>query len=125
MIGQPIPGRGGCPSLLGWDTAGHFIFWISLSSLESDAQILAHAVRSQCSIENSLHWVLDVTFNEDASRIRKDNSPLNFTILRRLALNLLSRDKTVRGSIAMKRPKRSIRQQLPGECDRCCLGDLS
>ena len=79
-----------------------------ISSLESDAQILAHAVRSHWGIENSLHWVLDVTFNEDASRIRKSNSPLNFTILRRLALNLLSRDKTVRGSIAMKRYRAAL-----------------
>ena len=53
--------------------------------------------------ENSVHWILDVTFHEDASRIRKDNAPLNFTLLIRMALNILSRDKTVRGSIAMKR----------------------
>lgn len=46
---------------------------------------------------------LDVTFNEDASRIRKDNAPLNFSVLRRLSLNLLGRDTSVRGSIAMKR----------------------
>lgn len=76
-----------------------------ISSLQSNAQVLADAVRSHWGIENSVHWSLrlDVTFNEDASRIRKDNAPLNFTILRRMALNLLSRDKSVRGSIAMKR----------------------
>ena len=44
-----------------------------------------------------------MTFHEDASRIRKDNAPLNFSVLRRLSLNLLSRDNSVRGSIAMKR----------------------
>lgn len=74
-----------------------------ISSLEYDALVLAHAVRSHWGIENSVHWVLDMTFHEDASRIRKDNAPLNFSILRRLSLNLLSRDKTVRGSIAMRR----------------------
>ena len=79
-----------------------------ISSLEHDAEVLAHAVRSQCSIENSVHWVLDVTFNEDASRIRKDNAPLNFAVLRRMALNLLSRDETVRGSIAMKRYRAAL-----------------
>lgn len=74
-----------------------------ISSLESDAQVLGQAVRSDWEIENSVHWVLDVTFNEAASRIRKDNAPENFAILRHMALNLLSRDKTVRGSISMKR----------------------
>jgi hypothetical protein len=47
--------------------------------------------------------VCSLTFNEDASRIRKDNAPENFAILRHLALNLLSRDHTVRRSIAQKR----------------------
>lgn len=79
-----------------------------ISSLESDALVLADAVRSHWGIENSLHWVLDVTFKEDACRIRKDNAPMNFAILRRLALNLLSRDKTVRGSIAMKRYRAAL-----------------
>ncbi|MHC5718626.1 MAG: ISAs1 family transposase, partial [Nostoc sp.] len=74
-----------------------------ISSLEHDAVIFAHAVRSHWGIENSVHWVLDMTFHEDASRIRKDNAPLNFSVLRRLSLNLLDRDKTVRGSVAMKR----------------------
>lgn len=79
-----------------------------ISSLSSDALVLANAVRSHWQIENSLHWVLDMTFHEDASRIRKDNAPENFAILRRMALNLLSRDKTVRGSIAMKRERAAL-----------------
>jgi predicted transposase YbfD/YdcC len=79
-----------------------------VSSLEYDAVVLAHAVRSHWGIENSVHWILDVTFNEDASRIRKDNAPLNFSVLRRLSLNLLSRDKTVSGSIAMKRYRAAL-----------------
>lgn len=74
-----------------------------ISSLEYDAVVLAHAVRSHWGIENSVHWVLDMTFHEDASRIRKDNAPFNFSVLRRLSLNLLDKDKTVRGSVAMKR----------------------
>jgi len=55
--------------------------------------------------------------------IRKDNAPLNFSVLRRLSLNLLSRDTSVRGSIAMKR-YRSFRQQLSNETYRYCIGHL-
>ena len=48
----------------------------------------AYAVRKHWSIENQLHWSLDVIFREDASRARKDNSPLNMNILRKMALSL-------------------------------------
>jgi predicted transposase YbfD/YdcC len=54
-----------------------------LSSLASNAQKISQAIRSHWGIENSLHWTLDVTFCEDKSRIRKDNSPENFALLRR------------------------------------------
>ncbi|MDL2315970.1 ISAs1 family transposase, partial [Desulfovibrio sp. OttesenSCG-928-A18] len=59
-----------------------------ISSLACDASAVAHAVRTHWSIENSLHWRLDVTFKEDASRIRKDNAPENMAILRRIAFSL-------------------------------------
>lgn len=48
-----------------------------------------HVLRSHWSIENRLHWVLDVVFAEDANRARKDNAPENLAILRRLALNVI------------------------------------
>ena len=53
------------------------------------AKRLLQTVRSHWGIENRLHWVLDVVFGEDASRARKDNSPENLAILRRLALNII------------------------------------
>jgi predicted transposase YbfD/YdcC len=56
------------------------------------AKRLLHVTRSHWSIENQLHWVLDVHFAEDANRARKDNAPENLAILRRLALNILRAD---------------------------------
>ena len=60
-----------------------------LLSKYMSAKRLLHVTRSHWSIENQLHWVLDVHFAEDANRARKDNAPENLAILRRLALNIL------------------------------------
>jgi predicted transposase YbfD/YdcC len=60
-----------------------------ITSLAPDAQKLAGAVRAHWSIENSLHWVLDVVFGEDASRARTGNAAANLSTTRRLAQNLL------------------------------------
>jgi predicted transposase YbfD/YdcC len=73
-----------------------------ISSLPSKASVILNAVRSHWGIENSLHWVLDVVFGEDASRIRKDNSSQNFGVLRKIALNILKQD-TSKGSLKSKR----------------------
>jgi len=74
-----------------------------ISSLKGSAKQLAEAARKHWGIENSLHWVLDVTMNEDRSRVRKDHAPENLALLRRLALNLIKKTKrpkaSVRGSI--------------------------
>lgn len=78
-------------------------FRFYISSLEGDAKVFAHAVRKHWGIENSLHWVLDVVFREDESRIRKGNSPENLAIMRHLAVNLLKNEKSVKGGIQMKR----------------------
>jgi predicted transposase YbfD/YdcC len=60
------------------------------------AQDFAHAVRSHWGIENRVHWVLDVTFREDLSRIRQGRAAENFVVLRHLALNLLQAHPTKR-----------------------------
>lgn len=76
-----------------------------ISSLPLDAARIAQAVRSHWAIENSLHWVLDVSFNEDNSRIRSGHAPENLARLRHLALNLLSRDSSTKRGIAARRKK--------------------
>lgn len=65
-----------------------------LSSLPVDIAQLAKAVRGHWAVENQLHWVLDVVFGEDQSRARTGHAVANLGLLRRLALNLLRRDKT-------------------------------
>ncbi len=74
-----------------------------ISSLPADARILLQAVRSHWGIENSLHWVLDMAFREDASRIRTGHAAHNLSLLRRMALNLLRRETTAKGGIAARR----------------------
>lgn len=73
-----------------------------ISSLPPNASVILNAIRSHWGIENSLHWVLDVVFREDASRIRKDNSSQNIGVLRKIALNILKQDPS-KGSLKSKR----------------------
>ena len=73
-----------------------------ISSIENDANRFAHAVRSHWRIENCLHWVLDVSFREDESRIRKDNAAQNFAVLRHLALNLIKKETSLKKSVKSK-----------------------
>ena len=73
-----------------------------LTSLENDARKLGQAIRLHWSIENGLHWTLDVTFNEDDCRVRSGHSPQNLAILRRIALNALNREQSFRRSTRQK-----------------------
>ena len=70
-----------------------------ISSAKKSASELLHIIRSHWGIENQLHWTLDMTFNEDASRIRKGHSPLIMTMMRHVAFNLLMQAKPKRQSI--------------------------
>jgi predicted transposase YbfD/YdcC len=74
-----------------------------ISSLPNNAAQIV-AVRSHWQIENSLHWVLDVSFREDACRIRKDHAE-NLAVVRLLALNLLSQEQSTQRDVAAQRKK--------------------
>lgn len=74
-----------------------------ISSLPPDAATCAHAIRQHWGVENSLHWCLDMSFNDDYSRARIGNSAENFAVLRRIALNLLKKDNSRKASIKGKR----------------------
>lgn len=75
-----------------------------ITSLAGDAEKIATVARLHWKIENSLHWVLDVTMNEDMNRIRKDYAPENLAVLRRIAVSMVNRVKgkrSVRGSLKL------------------------
>ena len=73
-----------------------------ISSLTDNAKLLGESVRSHWSIENSLHWVLDVALREDDCRIRKDNAPQNFAVLRHIAVNAVGKEKSQKLGIKNK-----------------------
>jgi predicted transposase YbfD/YdcC len=76
-----------------------------ISSLKGHAQTIAQSIRDHWAIENDLHWCLDISFREDHCRVRKDHAPENFGILRHIAINLLKREKSLKGGIQTKRLK--------------------
>jgi predicted transposase YbfD/YdcC len=73
------------------------------TSLPPNAKTILNAIRAHWGIENSVHWLLDVAFDEDNSRIRKDNGPQNTATLRHIALNLLKKEKSENKGIQRKR----------------------
>jgi len=79
-----------------------------ITSLGNDAKQVLHAARGHWKIENQLHWVLDVVFREDHSRIRKGNGAQNFAILRHIALTLLQQEKTAKVGVKAKRLKAAL-----------------
>jgi predicted transposase YbfD/YdcC len=83
-----------------WNKMTHEIHFY-LCSLPPESPRIGAAIRQHWGIENSLHWVLDVTFDEDNSRVRSMHAPQNLALVRRFALNALNREPT----------RRSIRQK--------------
>ena len=103
--GQDWPGAlggqgGGPPGDTGRDH-GQPRYYIS--SLDAPAERLLKVVRTHWSIENSLHWSLDVTFGEDHCRIRKDHAPQNMATLRQVSHNLLKNETSLKVGIQGKR----------------------
>jgi predicted transposase YbfD/YdcC len=88
-----IPGRG--------KVTAEIRHYLSSAALPPEA--LAVAIRSHWRIENGLHWVLDVTFREDASRVRERNAARNLALLRKIALNLARADGSLKASLRGKR----------------------
>jgi len=79
-----------------------------LTNLPPKVKTLAKRIRGHWSIENQLHWILDVTFTEDASRIRKQHAPQTSAMLRRLAVSILSQDTSLKESLRGKRYRASL-----------------
>jgi predicted transposase YbfD/YdcC len=77
-----------------------------ISSLPcTSGETFARLIRNHWAIENTQHWSLDMAFNEDQSRVRKDHGTQNLAVLRRIALGLLRRDKSVKVGVKNKRLK--------------------
>lgn len=79
-----------------------------LTSLPPDAKMIGRAIRKHWTIENQVHWILDVTFREDECRIRSRSGTQNVSILRKLALNALNQEKTLKRSLKQKRKRASM-----------------
>ncbi len=71
-----------------------------LTSCGDDPAVLARAIRRHWSVENALHWVLDVTFREDDSRVRDRTAARNFALLRKIALDLVAMSRTRAEAVA-------------------------
>ena len=70
--------------------------------MPANARQIAQAVRAHWAIENTLHWTLDVVFNEDHSTVRKDHAPQNMAIVRHVVLNMLNTAKKQFKGIGVK-----------------------
>ena len=82
-----------------------------LSSVDHQATCFAPAVRGHWGIESRLHWSVDVTFQEDAGRIRQGQAAENFAVLRHRALSLLQQEKTTKIGLKAKRFKAALDTQ--------------
>ena len=80
-------------------------YYLSSLAAHTPAQVLAHSIRSHWAVENQLHWSLDVAMREDAAQCYKDQGPHNQTLLRRMALQVLKSDTSVKVGVQAKRKR--------------------
>lgn len=92
-----------------------------LTSLDSNAHKLGQAIRQHWGIENSLHWSMDVTFGEDACRVRTGHAPENLALLRRIALNALNREQSLRRSNRQKSQRAAMNNEYMLAILAACL----
>ncbi len=83
-----------------------------LTSPGSDAQKLQESIRQHWSIENQCHWILDVTFDEDRSRVRKGHAAVNLAMLRKVSLGLLKHDTSIKDTIREKRYRAALSENI-------------
>ena len=76
-----------------------------ITTLAPEAKVIGMAARAHWSIENGLHWQLDISYREDASRKRKDHAAVNFSTLTKMTLTMLKRDTSTKVGIKSKRLK--------------------
>lgn len=86
-------------------TSEEIHYYISSLPLSAGVTTVAHAIRSHWAVENQLHWSLDVSFGEDACRVRKDEGPANLACLRRVSLNQLKAETSLKVGIKNKRSR--------------------
>jgi predicted transposase YbfD/YdcC len=101
-----------------WNKTTHEVQFY-LSSLPVDAQLNGRAIRQHWGIENQVHWSLDVTFNEDKFRIRSLNSPQNFALVRRIALNAVNQETTLQRSLRQKRKRAAMNNDYMMQILKC------
>ena len=90
-----------------------------ISSLSSDAEKINKTIRSHWSIENNLHWNLDVVFREDASLKKKGNSPMNFNIITKIALAKIELEKSIKMSKNSKRLRAALDDKYRTKIIKC------
>jgi predicted transposase YbfD/YdcC len=95
---------------VGSDIIEKAVHYVIYSKASMTAQEILNAKRSHWSIENTLHWTLDVIFGEDNSRMRVGNSAENVSVFRHLAINLIRSEKTSKGSLNLKRKRCMLSQ---------------